>query len=539
MGTRLDIRPAFRNLEKRPRVYFYTTSTEKYLQARFVFGRSGLPLQQFRSKSDPYQEDEHKGTEALLTAALDEVRETIGDSFLFFVEDTSVVIDALSTETEEVPGLFVKEWFARTSYDDLDQALRAKGVGRAARVRSDIALHVPNLDRPVFFHGETAGTIAESAPHFETNSQHPWLSNDTFSAWFVPDGTTYRLGEMPVEQSISFDFRAKALFQLLDRLEEYTAGVNLPSAGYQRKPRYAQPAHPELFESQRPALMVIGPTCAGKTTFAERADGKHGLTHIEASSIVRTLDKRGKDEPAPDFARRVLTEMGPDVVARRILEWYEEVQDDQGFVISGFRTIEEILTLKERKPDARVVLVEASPRIRLERYLKRPRESGLISLDELEEIDREQGAFGLLSVASQVPDIRIRNEETLEDYYAAVDAVIEGNHPDRVVGVSTGPTRASSVERGQLERCARILQEAGRPLSTDEIEARSVTTGSRIRHNNANKVLKRYPALVDRLEKGSGRLRYQILPAGQAYLRYLDGFVSRASGSDDSSTNPA
>lgn len=527
MATRLDIRPAFRNLEKRPRVYFYTTSTEKYLQGRFVFGRCGLPLQQFRSKSDPYQEVEHKGTELLLTAALDEVRETIGDSFLFFVEDTSVVVDALSTEDQEVPGLYVKEWFSKTSYSDLDRELRKKEMGREARIRSDIALHVPYLDRPVFFHGETVGTIAESAPHFETNPQHPWLNNDTFSAWFVPQGSQRRLGEMAVEESIGFDFRAKALFQLLDRLEEYTAGVNLPSAGYQRKPRYAQPAHPELFESQRPGLLVIGPTCAGKTTFAERADGKHGLTHIEASSIVRTLDKRRTNERPVDFARRVLGEMGPDVVARRILEWYEEVQDDQGFVISGFRTIEEILTLREQKPDLRVVLIEASPRIRLERYLKRPREGGQISLEELDEIDRQQASFGLLSVASQVPDLRLRNEETIEDYYAAVDAVIEGNHPDRVVGVSTGPSRASSVERGQLERCARILQDAGRPLSTDEIELRSAETGSRIRHNNANKVLKRYPALVDRLEKGSGRLRYQVLPAGQAYLRYLDRFVSK------------
>jgi len=528
--ARLDIRPAFRALEKRPRVYFYTTSTEKYLQARFVFGRCGLPLLQFRSKSDPYNEAESKGTEALLTAALDEVRGTIGDQFLFFVEDTSVIIDGLSTAKESVPGLYVKEWFAQTSFADLDEALVKSGNNRSARVRSDIALHVPGLERPVFFHGETEGTIAEVVPDFASNAQHPWLSNDSFSAWFVPTGQTSRLGEMAIEESIGFDFRAKSLIQLLDRLEEFAASLNLPSGGYQRRPRPSQLVHPQLFSADRPSFLVIGPTCAGKTTFAERAEGDHGLTHVEASSIVRSLDKRRAGETPAVFAQRVLDEMGADVVARRILEWFEEVEEGQGFVISGFRTIEEILTLRERLPDIRVVLIEASARIRLERYLKRQRDDGPISLEDLDEMDGEQASFGLLSVASQVPDLRLRNEESIEDYLAMVDAVVAGNRPERLSGVSTGPSRASSVERGQLERCARLLRAAGRPLSTDEIEERSADGGSRIRHNNANKVLKHYPALIDRLEGGSGRLRYQIRPAGQAYLRYLDEFVSESAG---------
>lgn len=523
---RLDIRAAFRALERRPRVYFYTTSSDKYLQARYVFNRCGLPLRQFRSKTDSYHETESHGTEVLLTEALDEIRASLGDSSLFFVEDTSVVIDALSDEGRDVPGLHVKEWFAKTRFADLDSDLRRSGRGRGARIYSDIALHIPGLARPAFFHGEVCGAVADSAPDFLANQQHPWLTPDTFNGWFIPEGTDRRLGEMSIEESLRYDFRVKALLDLIDRLEEYTAILNLPSAGYQTKPKPTRRAQTELFTTQRPAFLVIGPTCAGKTTFAEQAEQRE-LQHIEASTIVRSLGERASGENPAVFAARMLSEHGADVVARRILDWFEEVRLDSGFVISGFRTVEELLAIKEVKPGTQVVLVDADPRIRLERYLKRSRDGEPISIDELETIDDEQAAFGLLSVAHQLPDLQIRNEDSLESYYKIIDALVEGVNPNQVLGVSNGPSRSNAIERGQLERCLLILQEAGRPLSTGEIETRSSHAGSRIRHNNANKVLKRYPALVRRLEGGAGRLRYQILQAGQAYLRYLREFADK------------
>ena len=524
MTARLDIRAPFRALDRRPRVYFYTTSDEKFLQARYVFTRSGLPLKHFRSKTDPYSENEGEGTERLLKAAIQEIKESIGESSFFFVEDTSVVIDALSLEGDLFPGLRVKQWFAETSFAELDAVLRKHDCGRTAQIRSDIALHVPQLERPIRFTGEVQGAIATDPPDFPPDPQHPWLGPHTFSAWFVPNGATRTLGAMAVEESLRFDFRARAFTALVDRLEEYSAALNLPSSGYQRRPRDVASGHPELFTDDRTGFLVIGPTCAGKTTFAERAT-RHDLVHIEASSVVRSLGEPRPGESAAEFAKRLLDEMGADVVARRAVEWFEEIRQDRGFVISGFRTIEELLAIKEVKQNARVVLVEASPRIRLERYLERLRDGEPITLTGLAKIDAEQAEFGLLAVASQLPDIRIRNEETLEQYHEVVDALVDGVPIRRLRGVSSGPARADLTERGQLERCAHILVEAGRPLSTDEIEERSVATGSRIRHNNANKVLKRYPALIERLEGGAGRLRYQARPAATAYLRYLSEFA--------------
>ncbi len=522
MTARLGLRATFRQPERRPRVYFYTTSTDKYLQARYVFHRVGLLLRHFRSKSDPYHEAEGETTKVLLSNALREVRLSLGESSLFFVEDTSLKIDALSEGDLDVPGLYVKHWFANTSFEELDRELDARGGDRGATIRSDIALHVPGLIHPVFFHGEVRGSVATSEPDFDANPRYPWLTPDNFNGWFVPEEASKRLGEMSVEESLRYDFRVRALVEMLDRLEEYTAALNLPSAAYQRKSSQVVRGQVEMFPTANTAYLVVGPTCAGKTTFAERAETLHELTHIEASAIVRTFDEMRDGEAPAAYAKRVLSEYGADVVARRILDWYDGDELEKGFVISGFRTIEELIAFKEIKPEAQVLFVEASARIRLERYLQRLREGSPISMSDLEEIDAEQASFGLLAVASQLADLRVRNEDSLETYHHMIDSLIEAAGRSSVPNVTSGLSSAEVAERGQLERCLVILELAGRPLSTDEIEAKSALDGQRIRHNNANKVLKQYPALVDRLEGGANRLRYGIRSAGRAYLRYLE-----------------
>lgn len=124
-------RPSFREIflsqNKRLEVFFYTSNLDKFLQARLVFERVGLILNHFKSKSDPYSEDYTEGKDRLLARAINEILGSIGHASLFFVEDTSLRIDALSEDERDFPGLGVKEWFARTSFDQLDAELRAKG----------------------------------------------------------------------------------------------------------------------------------------------------------------------------------------------------------------------------------------------------------------------------------------------------------------------------------------------------------------------------------------------------------------------------
>lgn len=524
---RLGLRDAFLRFERQPRLFFYTTSQDKFAQAQLAFQRAGLSVTEFKSRDEPYRENESGTSAELLHRATEEICQTVptAEGSLFFVEDTSLRIDALSSETIEVPGLWVKQWFAETSFEELDARLRKKGNNRQATVKSDIALHIPNLALPVYFHGETHGCVSEAAPTFGANREHPWLRPDTFNGWFVPDGADRPLGAMTLEESWRHDFRSRALMQLIDRMEEYAAILNLPTRGSVRRARGPRVAGPSLFSVNRPALLVIGPTCAGKTTFGERAarEGTTGerVIHIEASEVVRTFNGGPRDGETPfDFALRVLGKHGPDVAARRIVDEYYGADLEDGFVITGFRTIEELLYLKSKFPETRVLYIDAPAKTRYDRYVQRRRSADALSLDEFRGLDEDQASFGLLAVGQQLAELYLRNDQNLDSYQQQIDAIVLGVPAGEIPGFGATPDR-HETSRGQLFRCLEVLEKAGRPLSTDEIETLTRQSGDRILHNNANKTLKRYPVLARRLEGGSGRLRYDLTHAGRAYVTYV------------------
>src|SRR5579883_1751200 len=248
---------AFLSLDKRPEVYFYTSNDWKFIQANIVFQRYGLPLHYFHHTSEPYHEDYDKGTHELLKRAIEEIKAKVGQLSIFFVEDTSLRIDALSVGNTDFPGLAVKEWFPQTTFEDLDRELIQRGKGRKAVVKSDIALHVPGMPRPLFFHAETKGRVADTPPCFQETTQYPWLTDKSFNGWFIPDGASKRLGEMTLEESWNFDFRILALTELIKRLEEYAIVLNLPTRCYSRV-RQVQD-NGEKPHSQLALLTIAGP----------------------------------------------------------------------------------------------------------------------------------------------------------------------------------------------------------------------------------------------------------------------------------------
>src|SRR5438067_2024639 len=98
---RPTLRPLLRQADRRPEVFFYTSSDEKFLQARRVFELCGLRLNHFKSRNEPYSEDYSGSKDDLLRRGLEEVVTSIGRGSLVFVEDTSIRIDALSTSPDE------------------------------------------------------------------------------------------------------------------------------------------------------------------------------------------------------------------------------------------------------------------------------------------------------------------------------------------------------------------------------------------------------------------------------------------------------
>src|SRR4051812_20276585 len=123
---RVTPRQLFRTGERQLEVFFYTSNIAKFLQARLVFERAGLALRHFKSQKEPYTEDYALGKEALLRRAIEEVSRKVASEHVFFVEDTSLRIANLSGE-EDFPGLAVKEWFAKTTFDELNRELIERG----------------------------------------------------------------------------------------------------------------------------------------------------------------------------------------------------------------------------------------------------------------------------------------------------------------------------------------------------------------------------------------------------------------------------
>jgi len=103
---------------------------------------------------------------------------------MFIIEDTSVIIDQLSSEDQEFPGVDVKFWMQETTFEKLDKLLVEGGNNRNVRVRSDIVLYLPPQLRQhddkfyITFTGFSKGKIDTKERIFETNHVYPWLDNE-------------------------------------------------------------------------------------------------------------------------------------------------------------------------------------------------------------------------------------------------------------------------------------------------------------------------------------------------------------------------
>ncbi len=519
--ARLQIRPIFLEAARLPRVHFYTSSTDKFLQARLIFDQAGLILRHFRGHTEPYEEDYSLTKEDLLQFAVDQVKESTNDRHsLFFVEDTSLRIEALSAENTDFPGLQVKEWFQRTSFESLEHEISKNGGNREATVKSDIALYVPGLPQAIFFHGETRGAVAPSPSEVSTSVRYPWLSNQTFNGWFIPEGASRRLSEMDFETSVQYDFRIKALTKLVDRLEE---NVAIQEARQERKIQASvveTPKQVSLFETETiPVFVVIGATCAGKTTFAENAYFHSDFRQVEASSVMRFLNSSAKTNLGSDAleaAVRTFEEKGEDVVARTIVKYFGQ-EGDRGIVVTGFRHIPELLRFLTHWPNMKVVYVEADERIRFERHLVRGRYHDAQTLEEFRKLSDDQSSLGLIENARQLADVVILNEDTEAAFKDSVVTVLENRQNSNVTRLSKFRARTTS----KIYRILTVLRDktitTSREIS-DELSRR----GDHMETRNVNWVLSQAPTLADRYENPGEQINYQITDAGRYFIRYID-----------------
>ena len=532
---RLKPRPAFLDAKRRVRLYFETGSVAKFAQANLVFSRLGLPLSGAKSSTLNGIEDYFGGAQQLIERKLKEV--SLGHHTVYFVEDTYIRIEALSEPTDARhlsaewaratrPGLQTKEWFERINFEELDLLLSSKGEDRRVTVFSTIGLHIPGT-APQIFSGKRTGAIAKCpGGGLDVNTPYPWLSPNSFNAWFIPDGEDVPLSDLDLERSLDVDFRVSALLALADRLEEYIAILNLPSVSLELVPHSGLDSrHPQLFSTRRPPIAIIGLTCVGKTTTGQMLS-KYGYTHIEASSILQILQGSNlvpNSRPGYFQAMKTLNSYGWDIVARRAVELFQQ-NIEAGICITGLRTIEELRLLARMFPDLVVVLLEASQQTRFDRYVHRAREGDNPSFSRFREREDEHASFGLIGVAEHCATVRIFNESTRGELEAHAQLLAQAGPAVSGPAVTRRGIGIDAALKSQVYRCARVLADADSALSPADIEVRQQNHDQIrvVKRNAVRKTLTEHPVLVRRAAEMNGTTLYELTEHGHIYVALID-----------------
>ena len=422
-------------------ISFITSSTIKLNHAKYYFKDYNVQVSPQRNYGIGYIEPRIKNRENLHHDSLKDARLRWGKTIskakdkLFFIEDTSVIIHALS-ETEEYPGVDIKYWMRENNFESVDAILKSAGNNRAVTVRSDIILYVPKKlfslidsdkylknqttdgDGYITFTSSTVGTITEREYQINTNPLYPWLDNKTFNKWFVPSGCQQPISLLPIEEANRHDFRSGAFNLLVTFLYENKL---IQKRTYLFKSNQNQ----FLGFCNEPLLLVTGLPCAGKTSLGMSLQFEAGYYHIEASDFMFLAYYQhhgsSSDVLIGDFAETALIE-NPTIVVDKILNHLTNIAKTP-VIISGFRSPKELdaFIIKYNGPyDIKCIYVDTEQFTRYTRSLKRGRYDRVSDFSKFNDRDIQQNTMGLSHIKNDENVDIVTNDDSLNTYVAKI-----------------------------------------------------------------------------------------------------------------------
>ncbi|MGD1046598.1 MAG: non-canonical purine NTP pyrophosphatase [Bacteroidota bacterium] len=410
-------------------ISFITSSNEKLAHARHLAKDYDIYISKQKQYGVGYKEPRIIDRDVLLEISIQDAlkrwKKTVkkfNDKF-FFIEDTSVVIPALSKNGVEYPGTEIKYWMKENNFENIDSQLKKAGNDRTAIVRSDIAL-VLSLDLQnklgipyKRFTSSIKGHITDNEIPLETQPFYSWLSSKTFNKWFIPEGCNKPISLLPIEFADMHDFRAGAFKDMFEFLQ--FEGVIKRRASIQIKQ-----GQYDFFQS--PLFIVCGPSCAGKTTIALYLMNNYGYYHIEASDFmyVSYRERHGVNSSIKiaNFAEKALLG-NPCTVADQILEYISDIGDTP-LVITGFRAIDELNCFRNKysgRFNIKEIFIEADQNVRYKRSIERNRIDRRESKEDFMHSDSQQQKMGLSILRKEFADSIIENNGTFELYYKSFE----------------------------------------------------------------------------------------------------------------------
>ncbi|QTE36116.1 non-canonical purine NTP pyrophosphatase [Mucilaginibacter gossypii] len=398
---------------------FLTSSKEKIAHAKYLSRDYPVKISKKRNYGIAYIEPRINDREELIKRSVEDAKIRFkkntanAEEKLFFIEDTSVIIHALSDKAE-YPGVDIKYWMRENDFDQVDKMLKNAGNNRNVTVRSDVMLVLDkNLQEKfgttfITFTSFSDGEIIAKEIELKTQPLYPWLNNFTFNKWFVPAGENVPMSKLPIDKADKYDFRSKAFREMY---------VFLKANGYLKSDLPHQQL--ELFE---PVVFVIcGPSCAGKTTLSSFLQSKYNYYHFEASDFMYLsyYESHGINSSVSigDFAASAL-KSNPSIVTDQILNHIRGFKHIP-IAITGFRSpieVDEFLERYRGSLNVKVVYIESNEQIRFQRNLLRNRSDVVNSFDKFQKKDEQQFKMGLNIIKNKYSNGILKNESTLREF---------------------------------------------------------------------------------------------------------------------------
>jgi inosine/xanthosine triphosphate pyrophosphatase family protein/dephospho-CoA kinase len=408
-------------------ITFITSNSTKLAHARHLCKGYDVNILQYKKLfygigyTEPRLFDREKLLEESFNDAITRWKKNVsnyGDR-LFFIEDTSVRIDALSDDNNEVPGVDVKYWMQSNSFAQLDSELKKKGNNRKASVSSHIILFLTNELKKklktekdhIVFKSTSFGVIVKKEQKFDTQILYPWLDNKTFNKWFVPDGFDVPISMLDISEADKGDFRKGAFEKLLNFLKEH------------EEIKHIQKSLPVPRLNFNPLYVVCGPTCAGKSTVGKLLLEKYDYYHIEASDFMtlRYFETHGtKFSIDKNIFAAELLKVNPFFVVESTINYIMTKRIFDNFIITGFRTPDEVENFFKMflSQDMRRIYITADSSIRYNRWVTRQRDALDYTQNRFDQINKLQEEMGLLKINEMDNTIQYENnKEGLPAFY--------------------------------------------------------------------------------------------------------------------------
>jgi inosine/xanthosine triphosphate pyrophosphatase family protein/adenylate kinase family enzyme len=446
-------------------ITFITSNQTKLAHARHLCDGYDVNILQYKKffYGKGYEEPRINNREKLLEESIRDAitrwKNNVSDSGnrLFFIEDTSVKIDALSNETNEVPGVNIKYWMQEYNFAKLDAELKRNGNNRKVSVSSHIVLFLTNdIKRKInsekdyiIFSNTSFGNIVAKEQHFETHILYPWLDNKTFNKWFVPNGFDAPISMLDISEADKADFRKGAFEQMLNFLEENHAIQHIKK---------------ELIVSKllfNPLYVVCGPTCAGKSSVGRLLLEKYDYYHIEASDFMslRYYETHGtKFSVDKNIFAAELLKVNPLIVVKSTMNYMMSKKILDNFIITGFRNQTEVLHFFKMIPsqDIKLIYITVDSSVRYKRWIKRHRDTEEYTFERFIHINKLQETMGLVDIGKMDNVINYENsKEGLIDFFNDFQEKIIKVKPIQQEEINTD--FITSMQKMSLERAILIV----------------------------------------------------------------------------------